>query len=64
MECYRDVLTIDPEEATAKERLGALTAAMERQVCGVWVCVCGAWETEAVVKWDALSLSCAHPWCP
>ena len=41
MECYREVLTFDPEEATAKERLGALTAAMERQVCGVCV---GGWD--------------------
>ena len=43
MECYREVLTFDPEEATAKERLGALTAAMERQVCGVCV---GGWGME------------------
>ena len=34
MKCYRDVLTLDPTEETAKQRLGTLTAAMEKQVSG------------------------------
>jgi hypothetical protein len=33
MACYREALTFDPEEPTAKERLGALTVAMETKVC-------------------------------
>ena len=30
--CYREALTLDPEEVTARERLGILTAAIEMKV--------------------------------
>lgn len=33
MDCYREALNLDPEEAMAKERLKALTAAIEMKVC-------------------------------
>lgn len=33
MDCYREALTFDPEEVTAKERLESLTVVMEMKVC-------------------------------
>lgn len=33
MDCYREALTLDPEEATAKERLESLTVVTEMKVC-------------------------------
>ena len=43
MKCYREALADDPEEETAKARLGILTAALEKQVS--WVRV---WRGERV----------------
>ena len=33
MECYREALTLDPDQGVAKERVEAITAAIEAKVC-------------------------------